>query len=116
MKTSVLHSLRQLFYSMLHTLFHVLVVVDAYFSLAFVSPKAITDRPKTLWKTRAHVAGRSSSTIAWRDDDGERAGSVWVMEGDGVVECVVGPVFVGLSWVRIVRACVLSWVEIISMG
>ena len=27
-------------------------VVDAYFSLAFVSPKAITDRPKTLWKTR----------------------------------------------------------------
>ena len=25
-------------------------VVDAYFSLAFVSPKAITDRPKTLWK------------------------------------------------------------------
>ena len=31
---------------------------------------------------------------------------------DGVVECVVGPLFVGLSWVRIVRACVLSWVEI----
>ena len=32
---------------------------------------------------------------------------------DGVVECVVGPLFVGLSWVRIVRACVLSWVEIL---
>ena len=28
-------------------------VVDAYFSLAFVSPKAITDRPKTLWKKLA---------------------------------------------------------------
>ena len=25
-------------------------VVDAYFSLAFVSPKVITDRPKTLWR------------------------------------------------------------------
>ena len=33
---------------------------------------------------------------------------------DGVVECVVGPLFVGLSWVRIVRACVLSWVEILG--
>ena len=32
---------------------------------------------------------------------------------DGVVECVVGPLFVGLSCVRIVRACVLSWVEIL---
>ena len=35
-------------------------------------------------------------------------------EGPGVVECVVGPLFVGLCWVRIVRACVLSWVEILK--
>ena len=35
---------------------------------------------------------------------------------DGVVKCVVGPLFVGLSWVRIVRACVLSWVEILTVS
>ena len=35
-------------------------------------------------------------------------------ERDGVVECecVVGPLFVGLSWVCSARACVLSWVFI----